>query len=237
MSSDISFTLRKGEILGIAGLAKAGQSELLRAVVGADAQRARDLDMQGVSQPRQTPASAWRRGFAYVPRERRREGLALSRSITDNVTLPHLGRTSLMSVFLDRRRERAMAGDVGRQVRLKAARLSQLCRQLSGGNQQKVVFARAIAGQPVGPAARRADARRRCRREIRHLCADPRAQRGRHVGADGLLGSSRAARDCRTASSSCATAGSTPSCRRRAEPGRSAASVLRRLTANSGAPA
>jgi ribose transport system ATP-binding protein len=72
----------------------------------------------------------------------------LSRAISDNVTLPHLGRTSLLSIFLDRRRERAMTGELGRQVRLKATRLSQLCRQLSGGNQQKVVFARAIAGKP-----------------------------------------------------------------------------------------
>jgi len=146
--SNICFALRKGEILGIAGLANAGQSELLRSVLGADAQLARDIDMEGTALPRQTPALAWRRGFAYVPRERRKDGLVLSRSITENVTLPHLSGTSLLSVFLDRRRERAVASDFGRQVRLKAARLSQLCHQLSGGNQQKVVFARAMAGRP-----------------------------------------------------------------------------------------
>ena len=72
----------------------------------------------------------------------------LSRSITDNVTLPHLRETSLLEIFLDRRRERAVTEELGRQVRLKAARLTQLCRQLSGGNQQKVVFARAMAGKP-----------------------------------------------------------------------------------------
>src|SRR5262249_12849212 len=94
------------------------------------------------------PAAAWKSGLAYVPRERRREGLMLSRSITDNVTLPHLAETSLLETFLDRRRERAVTEELGRQVRLKAARLSQLCRQLSGGNQQKVVFARAMAGKP-----------------------------------------------------------------------------------------
>ncbi|MDW6021712.1 sugar ABC transporter ATP-binding protein [Mesorhizobium sp. BAC0120] len=147
--SGISFSLRKGEILGVAGLANAGQSELMRAIIGADAQRSHHVALDGSLLPGLSPGAAWRRGFAYVPRERRKEGLVLSRSVTDNVTLPHLAETSLLSVFLDRRRERAVAGDLGRQVRLKAARLSQLCRHLSGGNQQKVVFARAMAGRPA----------------------------------------------------------------------------------------
>jgi len=146
--SGVSFKLRSGEILGVAGLANAGQSELLRAIIGADASEVRDIALAGAPLRASHPAAAWRSGFAYVPRERRREGLMLSRSITDNVTLPHLAETSLLEAFLDRRRERALAEELGRQVRLKAARLSQLCRQLSGGNQQKVVFARAIAGKP-----------------------------------------------------------------------------------------
>lgn len=144
----VSFQLRRGEILGVAGLANAGQSELLRAVIGADASAARDLALAGAPLIARHPAAAWRSGFAYVPRERRREGLMLSRSITENVTLPHLAETSLLEAFLNRRRERELTEELGRQVRLKAARLSQLCRQLSGGNQQKVVFARAIAGRP-----------------------------------------------------------------------------------------
>jgi ABC-type sugar transport system ATPase subunit len=146
--SGISFQLRHGEILGVAGLANAGQSDLLRAVMGADANKERDVAAGGALLTARSPAAAWQSGFAYVPRERRREGLMLSRSITDNVTLPHLRETSLLEIFLDRRRERAMTEELGRQVRLKAARLTQLCRQLSGGNQQKVVFARAMAGKP-----------------------------------------------------------------------------------------
>jgi ABC-type sugar transport system ATPase subunit len=147
--SGISLSLRKGEILGIAGLANAGQSELLRAIIGADAQRSHDVVLDGAPLAGLSPGAAWRRGFAYVPRERRKEGLVLSRSVTDNVTLPHLAETSLLSVFLDRQHERAIADDLGGRVRLKAARLSQLCRHLSGGNQQKVVFARAMAGRPA----------------------------------------------------------------------------------------
>ena len=146
--SGVAFSLRKGEILGVAGLANAGQSELLRALIGADPAQAQDLELNGSRLAIAHPGAAWRRGFAYVPRERRGEGLVLSRGISDNVTLPHLAGTSRLSVFLDRGRERAVADDLGRRVRLKAARLSQLCRELSGGNQQKVVFARALAGSP-----------------------------------------------------------------------------------------
>ena len=147
--ADVSFTLAAGEILGVAGLANAGQSAVLRALIGADAARG-GIVHEGVALKRQQPGAAWRRGFGYVPRERRREGLMLSRGITDNVMLPHLDRTARFSVFVDRRRERQSVEALGRQVRLKAVRLSQACRQLSGGNQQKVVFAkRAIVGRAV----------------------------------------------------------------------------------------
>jgi len=145
----VSFDLRKGEIVGIAGLAGAGQSEVLRLLAGADRAHRGRVRLGASDGPPPTSTAAWQSGIAYVPRERRSEGLILTRPISDNITLPHLAQFSRGGVFLARRQELAAVRASGEDVRLRARGPRQLCRELSGGNQQKVVFAKALSGRPA----------------------------------------------------------------------------------------
>ncbi len=143
---DVSFALCQGEILGFTGLAGAGPERLMRALTGGAGGVRMTLD--GAPIEVSGPADAWTRGLALAPRERRAEGLLLMQDVASNISLPHLGRINRLRWFLDRRKERARALEMGRRVSLKASGPGQKVRTLSGGNQQKVMFARAVAGAP-----------------------------------------------------------------------------------------
>ena len=182
----ISFEVREGEILGLAGLADAGGDRLLRALMtgarrGALSIGGRPVRLGGA-------AEGWRRGLAYVPRERRAEGLLLSKGVAENIALPHLGRLSRLGCLLNRPAERALAAALGRRVRLRAtgpapAGLTPQRRQPAKGDVRPRGRER-----PKGPPARRADAGRRRRGEIRHPCAPARDRRGRRGDSRLVLG-------------------------------------------------
>jgi len=145
---DISFRLSEGEILGVAGLIGAGRTELLRGLIGADRRVSGEVMLDRKLFKRLSPTLAWHNKIAFVPEERRSQGLILSRSISSNITLPQLRHFSRSGAILAHERERRASRSLGESVRLKAHGPGQTVRELSGGNQQKVVFARALARSP-----------------------------------------------------------------------------------------
>jgi ABC-type sugar transport system ATPase subunit len=144
----VSFDVRAGEILGVCGLAGAGQSELLRLLIGADPALGGTVAIRGKVLKPGEPAARWADGMAYVPRERRREGLLPRASVAENTVLAHLRGLSRAGIFRRRRMELRRASELTARVKLKSVGPRQPVFQLSGGNQQKVVFARAVLGAP-----------------------------------------------------------------------------------------
>jgi ABC-type sugar transport system ATPase subunit len=142
---DISFAVRAGEILGVAGLSGSGRNTLLRALIGA-VPRSGSVTLNNRPLGK-TPAQAWAAGMAYVPRERRAEGLMLLRPLSETVALPHLSALSRAG-FVSRSRIADRFRHLASEVRLKAQGGHQPAAELSGGNQQKILFARALAGKP-----------------------------------------------------------------------------------------
>jgi len=142
--SGIGFSLRAGEILGIAGLEEAGQSRLLRLILGAGRVTSGRLKVLGSTGP-VSPVDAWARGVAYVPRDRRAEGLMLGMAVRANTLLAHLRD---YGTFARRGQEVSRTRALATQVGLRFQGPEQAVGQLSGGNQQKVVLARAIASNP-----------------------------------------------------------------------------------------
>jgi ribose transport system ATP-binding protein len=140
--SGLNFTLRAGEILGIGGLASAGQTALLRLFLGLEPPLRGMAKLMRSPVP-QSPSAAWARGVAYVPQERRTEGLMMAMGTRPNAMLSHY-----KGVFARLRNERALTADLTARLGITAAGPEQPVWQLSGGNQQKVIFARALAQPP-----------------------------------------------------------------------------------------
>ncbi|RMG66254.1 MAG: sugar ABC transporter ATP-binding protein [Chloroflexi bacterium] len=144
----VSFDLREGEILGLAGLVGAGRSEVLHLLYGSIRPKGGRMWMDDKLFAPRSPAEAIRAGLAMVPEERHRQGLVLNRSVLHNITLPALDRFTRRTCFVNRAAEHVAGQKLAQRVQLKAASLDQRVNQLSGGNQQKVVFARWLHAPP-----------------------------------------------------------------------------------------
>ncbi len=145
---DADFALAAGEVVGVAGLAGSGRSELLHALFGIDRLTQGSIRLQGETLRGLSPTLAWARGIAFLPEERRSQGLVLGQRISHNISLPHLDRLSFLRAFTRPRQEAARSEELGAVVQLRATGVQQRVRQLSGGNQQKVMFARSILARP-----------------------------------------------------------------------------------------
>ena len=141
---DVSFTLHRGEIVGLAGLMGAGRSELLRAIFAAERHTSGQLWIGSEEAPTdlRSPGEAVRRGLALLPEDRKSDGLLLPSSVCANTTLAHLDLASDRLGRLQPRRESQIARGAVEALELRARSLDQPVAQLSGGNQQKVLLAR-----------------------------------------------------------------------------------------------
>lgn len=144
---DISFEVRAGEVVALAGLVGAGRSEVARAVFGIDRYDAGTVKVSGDALPVGSPSAAMSCGVGFVPEDRRQHGLVMDLSTADNIALAslrHLKRHGLLSASAERAFSREWAG----RLQVKYGRMSNAVSSLSGGNQQKVVLAKWLSREP-----------------------------------------------------------------------------------------
>ncbi len=144
---DVSFTLRRGEVLGIGGLVGAGRTELARLIFGADRTDGGDMALNGVPFAPKNPAAAVRAGLGLVAEERRTDGLMLTKSVAFNLQLANFSRLA-RGPFIDRGRWRSQSLATIRDLAIKTPGPDTPVGRLSGGNQQKVVIGRWLLRAP-----------------------------------------------------------------------------------------
>jgi rhamnose transport system ATP-binding protein len=145
--TDVSFDVRGGEIVALAGLVGAGRSEVARAVFGVDKRDAGRVEVDGRVLPSGSPTAALRAGVGFVPEDRRAQGLVMELSVERNMTLTRLRALGRLGV-IGGGAERRVAADWAERLRIRLARFGDPVNFLSGGNQQKVVLAKWLATDP-----------------------------------------------------------------------------------------
>ena len=144
---NVSFTVRAGEIVGFAGLVGAGRTETMRAIFGADKKESGAVYIAGKKLKIKFPEDAIAEGIALCPEDRKEEGVFSIRAVKDNISVVML-RSLLRRGFIDQKAENAMAEEGVKQLNIHTPSIFKRIGELSGGNQQKTIFARWIATYP-----------------------------------------------------------------------------------------
>jgi rhamnose transport system ATP-binding protein len=144
---DISFQVRAGEVVALAGLVGSGRSEVARAVFGIDRYDAGSVTLKGRALRRGSPTVAMDAGIGLVPEDRRQHGLVMEMSTARNIALASMGRLERLGLIF-KNTERSFGADWAKRLQVKYGRISDPVALLSGGNQQKVVLAKWLAREP-----------------------------------------------------------------------------------------
>jgi ribose transport system ATP-binding protein len=144
--NEVSFEVRRGEIVGLAGLVGAGRMEIVRAIAGADIPHRGEVLVEGKPLRVRGPRDAIGAGVAFITEDRKAQGLVLGMSVRENVTLAHLAQFVNRELLIDRTKEEDAAERYIEELRIRTPSPEQLVRNLSGGNQQKVVLAKWLLG-------------------------------------------------------------------------------------------
>jgi ABC-type sugar transport system ATPase subunit len=146
--ANVSFTVRCGEIVGLAGLIGAGRTEVAKTIFGALPRSAGEIQLDGKPLALRDPGAALRAGIVLVPEDRKLEGLVLDFPIRTNIVMSIVARTAWLRSIINRPKQTAIADDAVRSLRIRTSGIMQIVRRLSGGNQQKVVLGRALTLAP-----------------------------------------------------------------------------------------
>jgi ABC-type sugar transport system ATPase subunit len=145
---DISLTVRQGEILGVAGIAGAGRTELARVILGADRTDSGEVSVRGRRVLIRNPRQATKLGISLVPEERKTQSILGTMSIAQNISISSLAEVSTGTIVLNKRKEKTAAQRFVTELRIRCSDVTQKIGTLSGGNQQKVIIARTLFSKP-----------------------------------------------------------------------------------------
>tara|TARA_R110002096_G_scaffold54517_10_gene140573 strand:- start:2875 stop:4377 length:1503 start_codon:yes stop_codon:yes gene_type:complete len=145
---ELSFAIKAGEVVGMAGLVGAGRTEVLHTLFGITPPLNGEIHLAGECVDLQSPIDAIRARMALVPEDRKQQGLILEMTVRENLSLASLKRESIRNLFLNDARETEISETMIRQMRVKTPSESQIVRYLSGGNQQKIVLGKWLALEP-----------------------------------------------------------------------------------------